>query len=361
MKAPAFLARRGPSDIDRPTWLAFREGGVTASEIAKLGGYKTTAGRNKHMRVLAQEKITGNQKFNGNRYTDWGTEREPILEEWANFGFGFTPESRIACAADEPQHLASIDGWKVDDKGDLHLAEIKTTGEPLTRAVLDKKHYIDQIQWQMYVTDAVDAMVLWELREEDDDGKFFAGARGTILIERDDARITQLLEYATAFLLVLLDEKAGNDGSVEDPMLDDIVDRLQQAKADVKELDPKLREMLDLSGMTAAKTAKWNVSYEPADPKPVAAPELFAEKLPEQAAELEAIRAERADYLLAEIEEIEQKRAEYMKDELDVLILNRNLHRLEELQEIESMVEKFTKPGKPGSPVLRITERKDKK
>jgi hypothetical protein len=158
-----------------------------------------------------------------------------------------------------------------------------------------------------------------------------------------------------------LDEQAGDDGSVEDPMLDDIVERLQKAKADVKELDPMLREMLDSSGMTAAKTAKWNVSYEPADAKLVPAPELFAEKLPEQAAELAEIIKARADFLLMEVEAIEEDRAQYRRAELEEKLKERSEYRLSELQEITSMAEKFTKLGAPGSPVLRITARKDSK
>jgi len=360
-KAPAFLSRRGASDIDRPAWLAEREGGVTASEIAKLGSYKTTAGRNRAMGTLAQEKLTGDQNFNGNRYTNWGVEREPILEEWAEFAHGFTPESRIARSEHEPQHLASIDGWRVDPDGTLHLAEIKTTGEPLTREALVKKGYVDQTLWQMYVTDAVDALVMWEIREDDGNGWFVPGERGTILVKRDDARIAKLIEYATATLLVMMDYRAGEDGSKDDPMLDDMIDRLMEAKATEKELDPKVREMMSLAGMTAAKTSKWNVSYEAADPKDIPAPELFEEQLPEQASILEELRKERQDYLREEIEAIELDRGEYRRDELEAKIKEREEHRVEEFQELLSIAEKFTKKAAKGNPTLRITARKDVK
>lgn len=222
------------------------------------------------------------------RYRRWGKEREPIIEEWAHFGFGFTPESRMAYAASNRLHTASIDGWRVDDEG-LHLAEHKTSNVPLDEEKCAEKGYDVQVQWQMHVTDAVDTMVFWEERLNDPSSEtgFAPGARGTVLIARDDAMIAVLVGYAEEFLSILQERAFGDDGSTDDPMLDDIVTRLETAKATVKELDPKVRQMM--TGIGSAKTPHWVVSYESGAAKEVPDPDRFAAEHPEEAAELERI------------------------------------------------------------------------
>lgn len=335
--APAFLERRGASDMDRPAWLGERRNGVTASEIARLGSYKTAAARKKCYGTLAEEKIAASDDdWKGqrmDRYRQWGKQREPVLEEWAAFAFGFTPESRLAHAAQDRQHLASVDGWRLDAQGNVHLAEFKTTNKPLTWDLCDEKGYVDQCQWQMWVTGAVDCLILWEERLDDSDNRdgFLPGTRGTLLIERDDKRIAELVSYATEFLIVLMERMVGNDGSVDDPMLDDLVTRLQDAKATVAELDPQVRDMMSRSGMTSAKTAHWNVSHEAGEAKGVLDTEAFAKTHPLEAKRLLEIAAARAA-----------------------------LHR-EEVAEIELLRQSFTKRGDPPKPTLRITARKDAK
>lgn len=335
-KQPAFLARRGASDLDRPAWLSERRNGITATEVAKLGSYKSNAGRTKALGTMADDKIAASaDDWRGARmdlYRKWGKEREPVLEEWASFAFGFTPESRIAWAEKDRQHLASVDGWRMDSDGSVHLSELKTTNKPLTHDIADEKGYVDQCQWQMWVTDAVDDLILWEERLDDPDSDgFIAGVRGTLLIVRDEERIAQLVSYATAFLLVLMYRLTGSDGSIEDPMLDDIVTRLQDAKATVAELDPQVRDMMTTSGMTSAKTTHWNVSHEASDPKPVPDLDAFAKAHPEQVARLSEI--------------MEQRRT----------------HRQEEIDEILEWQSQYTKLGEATKPTLRITVRKDTK
>lgn len=343
MIAPAFLARRGPSDLDREQWLIARCNGITASEIAKLGSYKTKAARVKAYGTLADEKIAEvHDNWRGarmDRYRQWGNEREPVLEEWAQFAFGFTPESRLAYSEQDRQHLASVDGWKVDADGTLHLAELKTTNVPLTHAICDKKGYVDQTLWQMHVTDAVDALVLWEERLDDPDSDYFiAGQRGTLLIERDQDRIDELVSYATEFLVVLMERLTGNDGSVDDPMLDDIVTRLMDAKNAVSVLDPQVREMMSVSGMTSAKTKHWNVSYEAPAAKPILDTGAFVKAHPKFAKRLIAIKNER-----------------------DALVAQFDAEHAEEIEKITALQASFTKMGEKPNPTLRITARKDVK
>jgi len=289
--APAFLDRRGPSDLDREAWLAARRNGVTATEIATIAVLRTKSARTKAMRELAEEKISGSS-FEGNAYTRWGKEREPSLEEWGNFAFGFLPESRLSHAADDAQHLASIDGYRVSADGLLHLAEYKTSGKPLDYALAKSKGYVDQCLWQMWVTGAVDALILWEQRLSTSKG-FAPGERGTVFVERDDDRIAVLVGYATEFLTVLTDllVNGAPDEGIGDPMLDDLVTRLQDAKSQVAELDPQVRDWMTRSGMTSAKTARWNVSHEAGEAKQVPDLDAFRKAHPDEAAELDRITA----------------------------------------------------------------------
>jgi len=314
--------------MQRDAWLLDRRNGITATEVAKLSSYKSPAARLTAIDRLADEKLNpADDRFVGGAMA-WGKEREPVLEEWANFAFGFVPESRIAWSEDDRQHLASVDGWRVDKFGALHLAEFKTSGVKLTYDLLLEKGYVDQVLWQMHVTGAVDALVLWEERLTDGDGQFYGGERGTILVERDGLRIAALVKYANQFLVALLERTAGIDGSSPDPMLDDIVSRLQDAKATVAELDPQVRDMMSRSGMTSAKTVRFNVSYEAADAKQVLDQDAFFQAHKKDSGDLVRILAEKAAYGAEEIERITALQAVY------------------------------TKLGPAPKPTLRITERK---
>lgn len=330
---PAFLDRRGASDRNRQEWLAERRQGVTATEVAMLGSYKTKAGRVKAFDRLASEKLDGDP-FDGNQYTDWGSAREAVLEEWAEFSHGFQPESRITRASQNPRHLASIDGWRVDAEG-VHLAEHKTAGKSLTMDLLVEKGYVDQCQWQMYVTDAVDALVFWEERVSSPSG-FVPGDRGTILIKRDDKRIAQLIGFADEFLVVLDQRMSGDDGTEDDPILDDAVTRLQNAKATVAELDPLVRQMMTVAGKSAAKTSHWVVTYEAGEPKPVPDPDAFAAAHPDDAADLPTLLELQATAFEKAFPEEAAR-----------------------LQSILDLSAQYTKPGRAPNPTLRISLRKD--
>ena len=61
-------------NIDEELWLAERRKGVTATEVAKLAKGQPAARRD----VLA-EKVSGERTFFGNKFTDWGLERELAL------------------------------------------------------------------------------------------------------------------------------------------------------------------------------------------------------------------------------------------------------------------------------------------
>lgn len=165
----------------RAAWLEQRRGGITATDLRDWGlGSKR--------RAIITEKVTGeweDDEPRSNRYYDHGIHREPIIAEWVEKNFGISPCGYVYSHGDNPRHLASPDGVSVDPftgallvgTTDAALAEIKTTVDDLTPGPLDatrtlirltrgtafdKSGYYIQMQWQMYVMNAVTTLFVWE-------------------------------------------------------------------------------------------------------------------------------------------------------------------------------------------------------
>lgn len=206
------FARAGASDKDRAEWLAQRARGVTATELAKI---MIAPNRDMAIADLVKMKREGDS-FQGNAFTNWGNEREPIIAA-ALAGYGVIPESRVFHASGNSQHLASPDGLSVDFDGDLVLDEIKTSGKPLPKgsAALAEKGYEWQMQWCCYVTGAIGSHLNVELRHGQP-GRFSAGEMSREWFPRDEGMIAQLVEVADLVL-------AAMDSDTE-PEIDEEVD-----------------------------------------------------------------------------------------------------------------------------------------
>lgn len=205
-------SRAGASDKDREAWLAERAQGVTATELAKI---MVAANREVAIADLVKKKREGDP-FTGNAFTEWGTEREPVIAaELARFGV--VPESRVFHAAQNSRHLASPDGVSVNFDGELELDEIKTSGKPLPKGseLLAAKGYEWQMQWCNYVTGAIGSHLNVELRHGAP-GEFVAGERTREWFPRDEAMIAQLVEVADMVLAAM--------DSDEGPVIDEEVD-----------------------------------------------------------------------------------------------------------------------------------------
>jgi hypothetical protein len=165
--------RWGPSDQDRDAWLGFRRGGLTATDVRDLHtGAKTIS-------VLVAEKLGRRSvSFGGNRYTAWGSEREPVIAATIAERYAIAHESRALRDATDPRRLASVDGvgpFGLD--GDLCIDEIKTSGAPIAylSPAFEAKGYLAQIVWGMARAGAVACLYAWELRQEDGAGWFIPG------------------------------------------------------------------------------------------------------------------------------------------------------------------------------------------
>lgn len=153
---------------DRDSWLAARAtpGRVTATDVAKImtGGPGTWA-------TLHQEKESGKSTFRGNRYTEHGKRREPVIAAFAQHAFGLTPstaligrveDGTITSAAATPDALSKLsvpDGFEFTRDGEQcfeveAFGEYKTTKEDWRTWSDVPLAYRWQVAWQFYVTGA---------------------------------------------------------------------------------------------------------------------------------------------------------------------------------------------------------------
>lgn len=173
------------SSDDRDAWLAARNAGVTATNAGKLASQDSIDS------ILKSKFFDG---FTGNPATDWGLEREPFLLEWA----GFEQNKNLYHSADERRFMATPDGIRFHN-GELVLCQVKTTGKAMGKI---PAHYYRQVQWEMFVMDAVRCHYVVEHHEN-----FVpVNLEPTLeIIERNDEAIALLKPLAYA-LLTRLDE-----------------------------------------------------------------------------------------------------------------------------------------------------------
>src|SRR6218665_2793913 len=188
MKHP--VERRVVADAtNHSEWLRARAQGVTATDAAKLASRAS-------IRAVAREKQYGSS-FGGNRYSEHGRSREPIIAEWVKQTHGMSPSSRLFHAEHNRRHLATPDGMKVTPSGGLELCEIKTC----TRAWLSiPRHYLRQVWWQQYVLGAERTLVVWEQHE---DFVPVAPEPRTQWVSRDEDQIAILVHLADELIAEL--------------------------------------------------------------------------------------------------------------------------------------------------------------
>lgn len=181
---------------DEAAWLGRRRIGVTATAVADIAGRKD--------RAAAIRSWLFPEPFDGNPYTEFGNEQEPVMMRSAHHLHGILPSDWLI-AGENPLHLATPDGLSLDH---TRIAECKTTGDPWDSA-LEKQtgvpiRYRRQVQWQLHVTGATECLFVWQLRVPD--GGWFRPAwftPRTVWIPRDDAMITELVSVADDMLTAL--------------------------------------------------------------------------------------------------------------------------------------------------------------
>lgn len=182
--ADRFLARSS----DREAWLWHREQGVTATMVSKAA---TPAG---FAEVVAE--MENPREVTPNAFMDWGNEREPFIAQVVLERFDIFPNdyliSKGGKLSPDRWMMATPDGLCWHD-GHKTIGEYKTSGKPLDKI---PAHYMRQIQWQMWVTDAERCLFAYELRLDAPGGFAPDFDINTQWVDRDDKKIKELVAVA---------------------------------------------------------------------------------------------------------------------------------------------------------------------
>ena len=172
------------SSQTRDLWLAARDRGVTATQVAKAS---TPAGMKE---VLAQ--IENPTQVEPNAYMDWGNEREAHIAHVVKERYGILSNDYLLCAegASNEWQMATPDGLSIDHR---FIGEYKTSGKSLDKV---PANYMRQVQWQLYVTGAEKCLFAYELRLEGPEGFVPGFDVECQWIERNEEMITELIETA---------------------------------------------------------------------------------------------------------------------------------------------------------------------
>ena len=169
------------SSQTRNLWLAARDRGVTATQVAKAS---TPAGMKE---VLAQ--IENPMSIEANAFMDWGVEREAYIAHVVKERYGVLANDYLICAdgAGNEWQMATPDGLSLDH---AVIGEYKTSGKPLDKI---PANYMRQVQWQLYVTGAVECVFAYELRLEGPEGFVPGFDVECQIVERNDEMISELI------------------------------------------------------------------------------------------------------------------------------------------------------------------------
>jgi hypothetical protein len=172
------------SSQTKDLWLAARDRGVTATQVAKAS---TPAGMKE---VLAQ--IENPTPVEPNGFMDWGVEREAYIAHVVKERYGIMPNDWLLCAdgAGNEWQMATPDGLSLDHN---LIGEYKTSGKSLEKV---PANYMRQVQWQLYVTGAEKCLFAYELRLEGPEGFVPGFDVECQWIERDEKMIGDLIKVA---------------------------------------------------------------------------------------------------------------------------------------------------------------------
>lgn len=172
-----FVARSS----NRPTWLAARETGITATAVARAA---TPAGFRDQLADLINPV-----PVDRNAYMDFGNDNEAWLAEWIKDDCGIMPNEWLIASSADGRFMATPDGLSLDH---TQIAEIKTGGDE--KFVLPPRKYRDQMQWQMFCTDTDVCRYAFMLRTPDFQPAWLDPC--ATWVDRDDSRIQILIDVA---------------------------------------------------------------------------------------------------------------------------------------------------------------------
>ena len=169
--------------------MEFRRGKVTATDVAKLAGSGL-----KGWQTLRNEKETGEQKFSGNRFTRHGSERESRISDQLDVMLGMVHNTNVLVSVDDPRMVSTPD---LIDHERNRVGDIKTAKWDGAKWDVVPQDYYDQLQWQMFTTQAESAVLAVEYHE--DFVPVFMDPH-LFYVSRDEERIAFLRALAERFL-----------------------------------------------------------------------------------------------------------------------------------------------------------------
>jgi len=231
-----------------PEWFEMRKGGITATGITAINGtspYKTA------YRLWAE--LTGQV---GEQEVGAAAQRGQLLEQavadyyTAETGKKLRKSNGIVRLKEFPWAMASLDRTIVGDT--TGIVEVKTSTSHRWQVFPVPPEYVDQVQWQMFITGAsyCDVAVLLS-------GLVFRIER----VEADPVYQTQLFDKAVLFrelvqsktpppltgndsdTLAEVKPQSNNTYAVADPQLDHIARLYIEAKVEAEAADAALKEM----------------------------------------------------------------------------------------------------------------------
>ncbi|WP_192796265.1 MULTISPECIES: YqaJ viral recombinase family protein [Corynebacterium] len=234
-------------------WLEARRRYITATMIARLAACHSEWPR------VWDERETGQTAFRGNRYTEWGKQREPVIAEYLQIFVDSRLEPSSDLYVDDDGVSACSPDMVALGADDGLLGEIKTVkadkawvcpphgADP--RDFIPSRYY-DQMQWQMMVTGAWECLFGWEPHED-----FTPGRIEWCAVKRDEKRIEELCSIRDEFL-----SGGWRDDSAR-PEVDGLLQRIRELRLMKRPLEEEEHELLDRLRDTLGDS---DVSYEAA-------------------------------------------------------------------------------------------------
>ena len=223
----------------REEWLEQRKGYLTATDIASI-----RTGSEKSFRELWEKKHKGDS-FRGNRFTEWGNEREPHIGAHVQAVLGkseLLPNDQLY-VKDGTKHAATPD---MVSKDGSFSCQIKTVG--LSRDWDDIAHlpqdYRAQVEWEMYVLGIDECLFVWEQRLDGEDG-FIVGETKHGLVKSDPKLRAKLLQIAADFeeYEPAEVEDGGDDFTVR-ALIQELTDVMARRR-EIADQDKQLKEKLE--------------------------------------------------------------------------------------------------------------------
>ncbi len=180
-----FLAQSGT-----PEWFSIREGGISATAVAKASS--GPAGYDEVVRSFVTPV-----DIPDNPYMKFGRDYEAFIIDALPAEYGIVHNDWLICAE------GYADAWKIATPDGLNadhtvIAEVKTTGKDWGEWKSVPIQYRRQVQWQLHVTGAERAIFAWLLRGENRDGEFIPAWLDPkhVIVERDRDMIYDLIDVA---------------------------------------------------------------------------------------------------------------------------------------------------------------------